>query len=114
MQKVSFKTTETWLPAKESWLSGSIGGMTSVAILCFLFLCAITIFQTARFKNKTRKDVGTQKAGKRRREKQELGFRGQEDVDKSTCWYTKSGAEGQPVAQENFGCSRVTRLGQYL
>jgi hypothetical protein len=52
------ETTEMWLPAKGSWLLGSIGGMSGVAALCFLFLSTITIFQTARFRDKMRKYVG--------------------------------------------------------
>jgi hypothetical protein len=52
------ETTETWLPQKRSWLSGSIGGMTGVAAPCFLFMGAIVILQAEWLKNKTREDVG--------------------------------------------------------
>jgi hypothetical protein len=65
-----------------------------VAALCFLFLGSIMIFQTPKFKDKTRKDSGTQKARETRRKKQELGFRGQEDISRSMGWHTKSGAKG--------------------
>jgi hypothetical protein len=54
-----------------------------------LFLGAISIFHT------TKTDLGTQKARERGREKQELGFRAQEDVSRSMGWHTSSDAKGQ-------------------
>jgi hypothetical protein len=48
--------------------------MTDVAALYFLFLGAITIFQTARFTDKTRKRCGNLESGKAAEEK--IGTRG--------------------------------------
>jgi hypothetical protein len=49
-----------------------------------------------------KKGFVTQKARERRRKKQELGFRAQEDVNRIMGWYTKSGAKGQAGSLGEF------------
>jgi hypothetical protein len=61
--------------------------MTGTSALCFPFLGAIVISQTVQA------DLGTQKDRERWRKKQELGFRTQEDVNRSRGWHVKSGAK---------------------
>jgi hypothetical protein len=63
--------------------------MTEIAALCFLFLGAIVISQTAQMDSRTQKDR------ERWRKKQELGFKTQEDVSRSMGSHVKSGAKWQ-------------------
>jgi hypothetical protein len=68
-RRLASEITDTWLPANGSWLLGSIGRMIGIAALCLLILGASVVSQTMRV------DLGTQKIGKRRRKRQELGFK---------------------------------------
>jgi hypothetical protein len=82
--------------------------MYRIVALCFLFL-AIVIFQT------TRTESGTQKARERWRKKQELGFRAQEDVNRSVGWHVKSGAKWQDDSSgEVLVAAKQASLGHYL
>jgi hypothetical protein len=88
---------------------GTVGGMTGITALCFLFLGTIMISQT------TRTDLGTQKDRERWRKKQELGFRTQKDVSRSMGCHVKSGAKWQADdSGEVEIAEKQASLGHYL
>jgi hypothetical protein len=68
-KRSALETTETWLPAKRSWLLGSIEGMSSVAALYFLFLCAIMIFSNSVNQEQNMKRCGNLESWKVAEEK---------------------------------------------
>jgi hypothetical protein len=90
-----------WLPAKGSWLLGSIGGMIGIAALCFLLLGTIVISRTMRA------DLGAQEVGKRQRKKQELGFRTQGGTSAEVWVGMLSRAQsGRPMTREKLGSQK--------
>jgi hypothetical protein len=89
--------TDTWLPANENWLLGSIGGMIGIAALYFLLLGAIMISQTMQT------DSETQEIGKWRRKKQEIGFITQGGTSTEVWVGVLSRAQiGRPITQEKL------------
>jgi hypothetical protein len=66
---------DIWLPANDSWLLGSIGGMIAEMVLCLFHFGANAISLAARAGSKSQGNRGVV-----RREKVKLGLRNQKST----------------------------------